>query len=237
MKKFIYFLRLPLLFIIIACIATYLILLTNGYKFYKEAQKIEQTGMIFLRYDPKDASAELNKNTYINNSPAKFSELSSGRYDVVISKNGYQSWNKTFNVTSGLVEANEYVVLFLEKPIEMSITENEITAFKKLPNELNKSNIEIRNSSEIWITKTSQNDEDILVTRLSSDIKNIDYYSDKKHIIYQVNKTINVVDIDGSNSVTLVNLEDNNVYNFYVNDTGDFLYYGNDNMVKKVKIH
>jgi len=236
-KDILYFMRLPVIFLIIVVVGLYLILIANGYIFNFQAKTIEQTGMISLKSNPKNVSVYLNNIWKADKTPLKIPELTNGRYDVKISQDGYQDWEKTFYVEAGLVSADENVILFLKEPVEMPITDDEKEAFKKLPNNLLNNNIEIKDGSEIWINSLSDKEEDTLITRLSQPIKKVTYYSDKKHILFQSGKEVRVIDIDGTNNIKLAELSNENLVEFFVDDSGKYLYYQVDNDLKKIQIH
>jgi len=226
-----------MIFLIIVLVGGYLIMIANGYIFNLKAKTLEQTGMIYVKADPKDVNIYLGNELKASKSPARLSELSSGRYDVKVSKNGYHDWGKTIVVEPGFVNAEDSIVLFLSDPISVSVTPDETEAFNKLPNKLLNSDVKIINESEIWITNPESTDQNILVTRLSESIKKAAYYSDKKHILFQVKNEIHIIDIDGSNDVILATLPSEDSVEFFADDSGQFLYYQVKNELKKIKIH
>jgi len=235
-KDWLYFMRLPILFILIAVVGTYLILVANGYIFNLEARKIEQTGMIYLKSDPRNVDIYLNGVLKTTKTPAKLAELLKGGYEVSISKDGYHEWFKFYLVEKGLVNADGDIILFLENPEIVPATEEETKNFESYPQKLAGNNIEIRNDNEIWIKALNQNEDDTLVTRLSDKIKNAVYYSDKKHIIYQVKNELRIVDLDGTNNIKLVSLSSEEKSNFLVDENGQYLFF-TDNGLKKARIH
>lgn len=221
--------------LVILVIGAYLIIIANGYKINFAAKKIQKTGLISINSDPHDVSVYLNNKLFSSKTPTRIIDLFSGRYDIKISKSDYQDWEKTIFVDTGYVSLQDDIVLFLQNPKNLPITQAEIDSFNKLPNTLINSDLEIRNGSEIWIN-TLQNDS-ILVTRLSKPIKKVAYYSDKNHILYQVGNEINILDADGSNNKTLVHLTSDQNSDFFVNTGGDTLFYRDGQDIKKVLIH
>ena len=236
-KSILYFLRLPLLFIIIVIVSLYLILIANGYIINLQSKSLLKTGMIYLKSNPKDASIFLNGVQKADKTPIRLTELVGGRYDIQVSKDGYSEWIKTIKVEQGLVAAENDIVLFYLKPQSVQIQNDEIEAFNNLPNKIINSEITIKDLSEIWIPSPDNSEENILVTRLSQPIKNAVYYSDKKHIIFQVENEIRAIDLDGSNNVKLIDLPTNNKTELIIDNTGQYLYYKSSQDVLKVKIH
>lgn len=235
--KLIYFLRLPLIFLIIAAVSAYLILIANGYIINLKSKSFLKTGMIYLKVDPKDAQIYLNNELNPNKSPAKISGLSSGRYDVKVTKNDYQDWQETLVVEPGLVNIEDCIVLFLNDPVDYPVSDDEKEAFERLPNKLLTTDVKIIDSSEIRIPDPDDSSKEKLVTRLSTPIKNAVYYSDKKHILFQTQNQIHIMDLDGSNNIKLIDLLSEETARFFADDSGEFLYYSSENEIKKAKIH
>ena len=236
-KSFIYFLRLPAIFLVIAIVAGYLIFIANGYILNLKSKTIEQTGMIYLKSSPRGVNIYLNNELKGSKTPIKLGELTSGRYDIKVSQDTYQDWQKSLNVEKGFVNAEDSIVLFYKDPIDSLVTEEEKEAFKKLPNKLLNADIKIMELSEIWVPDPENSDKNILVTRLSQPIKKAVYYSDKKHIIFQVGSEIRVIDLDGSNNLKLVALPSEDSIEFHVDDSGQYLFYQVKDELKKIKIH
>lgn len=236
-KSFLYFLRLPIIFIIVALVSTYLILLANGYIINLKSKSISKTGMIYLKTDPRDVQIYLNDNLNSSKSPTRISNLNSGRYDVKITKDNYQDWQKTLVVEEGLVNIEDNIVLFLKNPVDYPVTDEEKEAFGKLPNQLLNTDVKIVDGSEIWVPDPDNAGKEKLVTRLSTPIKNAIYYSDKQHILFQTKNEIHVVDLDGSNNLKLIALPSEDTSAFFVDQRGENLYYSTQGEIKKAKIH
>lgn len=225
-----------LMVIILLAVGAYILLIANGYKINYRSRSIQKTGMIYLKSDPKDVNIYLDGKLENVKIPAKFSNLLPGRYDVVLKKNSYHDWQKTLYVEQGLVNAETDIILFLNNPQTILASDQEKEAFLKLPNPLLNTGLEIRNSSEIWQVSAKEN-SNLLITRLSQPIKKVAYYNDKKHILFQVNNEIHVIDLDGSNNIVLVKLSSDAVSNFFVDDSGETLYFQDGPDIKKAKIN
>lgn len=240
MKKIIHSLLGALWILIVICfiggLSSYLIIIANGYQINWSARKIIQQGMIYLISTPKNVSFYINNTLKGGKSPFKLSNLSEGRYDVKISKDGYYDWNKTLSVLPGMVSESENIVLFLKDPEPTSINQDELDSFSKLPSKLLNTSLEIKNNSEIWIIDPDPN-QNVLITRLSSQIKNVAYYSDKYHILFQIKNEIHMIDLDGSNNIKLLELSSEDSSIFIADDTGKYLYYKDKDDIKKIMIN
>lgn len=229
--------RLIVIVIILSLVSAYIILIANGYKIIYQANKIQKTGMIYLRSNPKDVKVMLNGELQATKTPTRINNLDDGRYDIKLTKTGYHDWQKTLSIDPGYVSAENDIVLFLDVPVKLTITQDEKDAFNKLPNELFGSGLKVKEGSEIWTVDANNPEDNQLVTRISGQIKTVTYYSDKKHVLYQIDKEIHVIDINGSNNLKLLELPSENTAQFFVDDTGDILYYQIDNEINKVQIH
>jgi hypothetical protein len=211
--------------------------MANGYIINLKSKSVLKTGMIYLKTDPRDVQIYLNNEFNSSKSPTKISNLTAGRYDIKISKDKYQDWQKTLTVEEGLVNIEDNVVLFLKDAVNYPVSDDEKNAFNKLPNQLLTSDVKIIDNSEIWVPDPDNAGQEKLVTRLSTPIKSAIYYSDKQHILFQIKNEIHVVDLDGSNNIKLIELPSEDTATFFVDQKGEFLYYSSQGEIKKMKIH
>ncbi len=215
--------------LLIFTVASYLILIANGYKINWNNFKIQKTGMIFLRSNPKDPEIWVNNELVGTRTPFKHSEILPGKYDVKLVKFGYVDWHYTFNVEPGMVSANEYIRMFLSDPLQVEPTTQEIASLDKLSESWEAKGLEIKNQNEIWFN-------DVFITRFSDEVKNLCWHSDLKHIFFQINNEIRVMEPDGANNTKLVNLESDEMAVFVPINNSKYLLYKDLDQVKKIKI-
>lgn len=231
MRKF-QVIKYIILLMVIFLLSTWLIILANGYKINPHNYKIERTGLINIESTPNDVDVYINGELKSTKTPYKLAEIFPDRYDVKLSKQGFFDWTETLYVEQEKVVERGDIVLFYQKPEEIELTNSEIEFWRQKFTNIDDSqdkNLYIKDGSEIWFG-------DIFITRLSKDIKKVTWYYDKKHILYQIDSKICLMDSNGSNIVTLVNLPNNNLANFISDDRGQSLIYEADNNVKKIKI-
>lgn len=215
--------------ILILVVAGFLILIANGYKINWNNFKIQKTGMIFLRSIPKDPEIWVNNEFAGARTPFKYSEILPGRYDVKLVKYGYVDWHYTFYVEPGMVSSNEYIRMFLSEPIQIEPTEQEILSLENLFVNWQPKGLEIQNENEVWFN-------DVLITRFSDKVKNIRWHSDLKHIFFQINNEIRVMEPDGANNTKLVELTSDDVSTFVPLNNSKFLLYSDGDEIKKIQI-
>lgn len=173
-----------------------IILKANGYQLNWRYWKITKTGMIILDGDPQDVKVKINQK-YLEGFPLRLSNLTPGSYEVTVTKAGYQSWQKNFNVGEGRAVIIENIVLFLQEPRDA--TKPDLSP-QQVANEFQNftNQIEIKGDELHW-----QNN---LVTRFGSQVLSAVIYPDNSHFIVQLNNEIRVIDLDGSNNLLLFKL-------------------------------
>ena len=85
---------------------------TAGYRF--EGGKVVQTGVLNTNSIPKSADVRIDGELQEKRTPAVFSNVIPGTRTIVISKDGYSSWQKSLDVFSRQSTFTQEVVLFLE---------------------------------------------------------------------------------------------------------------------------
>lgn len=218
-----------LFLLVIVAIAGYLILIANGYQVNFKTFRIAKTGMIFLKSNPSQVSVNVNNQLKSTNTPYRETNLWPGRYDVKISQENYQDWQKSLEVEEGLISAQEYIKLFLANPKPLETTEAEKSSFQELLKEWPAKGLEIKNDSEIWFN-------DILVTRFFKPVKAVGWYPDLRHIIFQLDNEIRIMDADGTNNIKLAQLSSSETSEFIPYDEGETLLYKDGEDIKKIQI-
>lgn len=87
-----------------------LMLIAMGYNF-NENGGLEQSGLIQISSSPKGATVEIDNETQFGRTDIS-KMLSSGDHRVKISKDGYDSWERTIKVDAGLLTRIEWARLF-----------------------------------------------------------------------------------------------------------------------------
>ena len=91
--------------IIVAFISLFML----GYRFDNDG-KIEQYGLLQFSSSPAGASVSIDGNTVGTNTPTK-KTVEAGSHNVVMWRNGYESWNKTVDVKSGTIVWLNYALM------------------------------------------------------------------------------------------------------------------------------
>lgn len=89
----------------------------NGLRFNPDTGSFERTVLIALEGDLEDVTILLNGKRVGSKLPLRLRNLLAGRYEVVITKEGYQSWRNTFTLDEGQVGLVEKPVLIAINPL------------------------------------------------------------------------------------------------------------------------
>lgn len=202
-----------------------------GYKIDWKTFSINHTGIIYLSYLPKDADVFIDNEVKSTSSPFDLSLLP-GVYDVSIKHEGYYSWNSSVNLDADRVLSIKNIVLFRESPEITKVTKQDEIDTINAPYDIFVKNPKgelTSNNYEIWIG-------DKLVTRYSTPITNVIWYPGREYIAYQQSSEIRIINIDGTNDVRLVELEDNLNSKFIFSWDGAYLLYKDLSGYKKANI-
>lgn len=232
--KKIYSIRYFFYVIIIVFVSIYLILLTYGYRINWENFSLQKISAMYIASIPRDVNVKINSKITSQSTPVKITNLFPGRYDVKIEHNYYHTWEKTLFIKPDYVEQEQDIILILKDKEEIKMKDEEIKLYNDIFNnkekmENQRKGLYINNNSEIFF-------KDVLVTRLSKKIKNLVWYADKKHIIYQIDNQIYFMDSDSSNNILLVELSSDEDANFISTDEGKYLIYKDGDDIKKIQI-
>jgi hypothetical protein len=101
----------------------YLVMLTSGWVPDFARLRVVETGAIFLKFEPSDATITLNGKPIENNSGILTSgtlipKLAPGTYTATVSKPGFSTWQKGLTVLSGEVAAASHIKLWPNAPQE-----------------------------------------------------------------------------------------------------------------------
>ena len=93
-RRLLYLFFMILFFII----APFIVLYALGYRYDFKKRVLEQTGVLYLETKPKGVSVYLNNVLQKNVSPLRFSDLLANDYEVRVTKDGYNTWQKTVTI-------------------------------------------------------------------------------------------------------------------------------------------
>ena len=191
--------------IIFIFISVYVFVEANGYVVDWKNKKIQKTALIIINSNPEDAKIYLSGKLHNRLSPARIAKIVPGWYDIKLEYTNYHTWEKTFHLDPGEAKAFD-ISLFLKQPeivdkkiaeniFEIDKTDSDLTIFK----------------NELYQTTTN---EIKLLTRFSQNIKKVNWLNNDINLIYQIENSIYVSDITGSNQIKIY--ESNNDFQYRI---------------------
>ena len=210
-------------FLIVSFIfSAFLILLkANGYQLNYKNWRIVQTGMIILDGDPRSAQVTINGRKR-GNLPIKLTNLSPGNFDVIVSADNYSPWQRIVQVEPGKADNFQDITLFLK---EANDSTSERWTLEQLTQESNRNSRDLKiNGSEILFN-------DRLVTRFSQNVLFASLYPDQKHLVFQLESQIRIIELDGGNNTLLFNLTSSEPTIITYQDRGKTIIYLDQNKI------
>lgn len=112
-------------------IATYVVLFTLGYRFNIDDRQIEQHAMIQFNSTPSGAVISIDGVSTKTKTPTK-TTVPAGEHTITMSLKGYQTWTKTIEVESGMLDWVNYALLIPEELTVESVA-NYDKIYKSIP--------------------------------------------------------------------------------------------------------
>lgn len=103
-----------------------LVLYAQGYRYNFNKNRIEQTGVMFIKSYPRSASISINDELLSKKTPTEVPNLLPANYHVTISKPGYTNWQKELVVEPKKTTFIEDVTLFRTEPKIVEILKTEV---------------------------------------------------------------------------------------------------------------
>lgn len=170
-------------------IAGFSLLWALGYRVNAATNSIQQTGVLELSSPQAGLMPTISVNGEKQSDSFPFLKrwLFPGRYDVLITADGYQDWERQIVITPNARVSVSSIVLLYKTPKTISapaVRLDELTNRTR-----NQSGLVIRRGNELWV-------RDSFVTRTSDDIVQVEWYLDDRHVLYQVGTTVRVLDLE-----------------------------------------
>lgn len=195
---------------------------TAGYRINLQTWRIQKTGLIYLKSDPKEVTVLINNRLVSFKTPFRWSRILPGVYELAITKDGFLPWRKTIRVEPDLTSDYRTIILYKDQAVEAEPTEDQTKYLKNYQFDQDVTT----SDGEIWYNTQ-------LVSRFSSPIIQADLTPDRDHIVYQRGREIRVIEIDGGNDSFLVGLAGSEKVPFAMIDDGRSLVVGSNDQVKK----
>ncbi len=123
-------------FLIFFIAAPIVVLLAQGYQYDFTKRRLEKTGVLFLESKPTKATIYLNSKVQKDTTESRLKNLLPNDYDVKLTKNGYQDWQKKLTVHPNETTFAQYIRLFKSEPTVKNIFSRSINIRSELQNNL-----------------------------------------------------------------------------------------------------
>jgi len=225
-----------------------------GLTFNFKAKILEKTGLLVISSDPKGADLYLD-GKFKGKTPYKLEYLTPRLYRITLTKEGYHNWEKTEKIEAGKF-IKENALLFLKNPVVTEATDDEAEFLRTPPKEVvvdedikkllpsgsgdfswdkTKSILLYRTGSEIWLyyRDKPEKERNKIVARFTQDLKKVLFYPDSQHIMFVLNNELRIIETSGTNNTKLLDLPS---LDFAVSNSGEQVYFKENNKIKKAKI-
>ncbi|OIP06909.1 hypothetical protein COS66_02805 [Candidatus Berkelbacteria bacterium CG06_land_8_20_14_3_00_43_10] len=223
-----FFILWSVLLISFGMLSVYLILSASGYHIDWKWFRIEKTGIITIKSQPRDVSVFVDASLLASSTPVALRNMLPGSYDITINKPEYHDWSKTIQVDSGRVTDLSDVLLLRLNPVVETISVKEM----QLLDNYTQNNDILISGNEIYRNEKSPQ----LVTRLSRDVVQAVFYPDKRHIVFQVGNEIKSMDLLGQNVQAITQLPTDKQSRIIFIDSGTSILIKQEEAYSKFKI-
>jgi hypothetical protein len=222
-KRTIYIFCLLIFFIL----APLIILYTQGYRYNQAKEKIEPTGVFYIKSYPRSAKIYLNGVDTKKTTPDRLNHLLSSFYDIQVSQDGYFPWTKNLFLPSQQTIFIEDVALFKAEPKNIfqettslpdliASTDHQAVFWKKINGQL-----------KLWLLDTQAEKTRQLTTWTKSLIPpQITWSTNNQRILLTATNSLPVIiKIDGGNQLAFNELTKLNPEKLKWDDQNDNLLY------------
>ena len=133
--------------IAVALMVVILVLIVSGYWLNSDF-KVERQGMLQISSVPTGASVAVDGDTSWFQRTNTSKILSSGEHEIILTKDGYDSWSKAVNISEGLLYKLNYPHLFLEERVRESVYDVATAAFATVSP--NRKLLLLANNTTLW---------------------------------------------------------------------------------------
>jgi len=203
-------------------LSSLLLTTASGYRFNTQSGRFQKTSFLKIRTEPRDVTVSLQGNQVAVKTPWERKRLFPGSYEIKVEKSGYHTWSKILTIEPSQALVLDDVVLFKQAlPQEASPEEAKTLDKTSPPDDLYFQGGEIFSAERI-------------ITRLSRDVLAVAWYPNRHYVAYQIDSEIRIVELDGSNDLKLVDLENNRPAKFNFESNGELFFYQDGARHKKL---
>jgi hypothetical protein len=200
------------------CLATFSIMWSLGYRVNPQAATIEQTGLLELGSPQIGLDPTIQVNGVVEGTGLPFRKrwVLPGSYDVVVTKEGYQTWEKRVTVRSNERITYPSILLLYREPRSVDVPAIRLDELTYLPPF--DQGIVVKEGTELWI-------RDKFITRTSQEILAARWVVDGQHVLYQVGSELILYDVFAQTSQAVLSFGTNEAVPYAIRDGGRIIVY------------
>lgn len=224
-KHFAHLAMMTLTFLVLASLAVYYAL---GFQLNWQTHRIQQTGSLYINIrNNVPAQIFINGQLQSGNQPLTVSHVFPGQYALLVTADGYQSFERLVDVTANTVSAVHNLVLIKKNPQNIQVDASWVPLQPVTPD----TRAVVRSSNELWI-------DNKFVTRTSQDITQVRFYVDNRHVIYQEAGALWLLDIENISTELLLSGIGDSVLPYNFENGGQILVYQvNGGITKAISLY
>lgn len=160
-----------------------------GYTVDFKSKQISKTGLITVRSTTELSQIYVNSNK-VGTKSVTLRNLEPGNYKIVVSKEGYQDWQKSIELKEQEAVLLDNIILFKKSPIIEEYTTGgvDVDNISTLADQDGLAS----NSGEIFINAD-------MVTRFSGDVFGLSWYPAHKYVAFTLENKFYIMSVDGKN--------------------------------------
>ncbi len=219
--------------ILFIVIAPALIFYALGYRYNWTNRNIEKNGALYIKSYPNNAEIYIDGQKIKPKTPTQVVDISSGKYDISVKKDKYQTWTKKLEIYSGETTFAEDIVLFLENREKTTLSKG---GADWLLNKQKNQYCYLDNEHNLNITNVEQG-KDIFVFKFDKKYQLIDWSPNNASLLLNLDNSYYLFDLDqktfhklnitkankiiwdNNDSNLLWYQKDNKIYRHYINST------------------
>ncbi len=192
MHYFWWFIYWAFLIISFCVVGFVLVAKATGYRYNTNVGRWQKTAMLIVDVDPRESLLTIDSKEYPVGQSTRIPNILPGTYKVTVRRNQYLTWTESITFKPGYVINVDPITLFYDKPIEVATNPNDAEDLAAARPDLRVRILD----NELWY-------ENSLVSRFADTPSAAILHPDRNHIIYVLGKSIKIIEINGTNDMTI----------------------------------
>jgi len=207
-------------------ISPLIIFYTLGYRYNFEKNRIERTGVFFIKSYPKNATIYLNNKIQKRKTPTQINRLLSNNYNISVQKEGYFSWEKTLPIYPQTTTFIEDITLFKTNSEPKLLLAGDFSQLSVSPNLNRLALIKSNDNGYNLIYYNLLNDDSVSVFSSKNNLQISSWCLSNNKLIVKDKNDFLIVNIETKNTESVFNLTRNYFDKIKCDYYNDNIFYG-----------